>query len=81
VHHVYVLRSQSSPDKIYTGFTSVDPEIRLTRHNNGSTPATHHHRPWNLAWHCAFPDKQKAHAFETYLKSGSGRALLHKRLI
>nr|WP_283809955.1 GIY-YIG nuclease family protein [Bradyrhizobium forestalis] len=37
-------------------------------------------KPWKLVWYCAFPDKMKALAFETYLKSHSGRAFSKKRL-
>ena len=59
----------------------VEMPTRLERHNAGSTPATRRYRPWLLAWHCTFPDKNTATAFETYLKSASGRAFLHKRLI
>jgi putative endonuclease len=79
--HVYILRSIEHPKQIYIGFSSVDMQTRLDRHNAGSTPATARCRPWKVAWHCTFPDKQKAMDFEAYLKSGSGRAFLHKRLI
>lgn len=79
--HVYILRSESHADHIYIGTSSVDLNKRLTRHNNGTTPATARYRPWRIAWHCSFPDRQKAFEFEAYLKSGSGRAFLHKRLI
>ena len=79
--HVYVIRSIPHPNRIYIGFSSFDLPTRLERHNAGSTPATARYRPWELAWHCTFPDKQKAMAFEAYLKSGSGRAFLHKRLV
>jgi predicted GIY-YIG superfamily endonuclease len=78
--HVYILRSISNPSHIYIGFSSVDMAIRLERHNTGTTPATARYMPWEIAWHCSFPDKQKAMDFEAYLKSGSGRAFLHKRL-
>jgi predicted GIY-YIG superfamily endonuclease len=37
--------------------------------------------PWILVWYCAFPDKQRALAFEAYLKSHSGRAFSKKRLL
>jgi len=79
--HVYALRSLSHPDRIYIGFSSVNMATRIDRHNAGSTPATARYVPWELAWHCTFPDKQKAMDFEACLKSGSGRAFLHKRLI
>lgn len=79
--HVYIFRSISHPSHIYIGFSSVDMAARLVRHNEGSPPATSRYRPWALARYCAFPDKQKAMDFEAYLKSSSGRAFLHKRLV
>ncbi len=79
--HVYILRSISRPTQIYIGFSSIDMDTRLERHNAGSTPATARYVPWIIAWHYTFPDKQKAVEFESYLKSGSGRAFLHKRLL
>lgn len=79
--HVYILRSESHPEQTYVGFCGIDMETRLRRHNGGSTPATKRYRPWKIAWHCSFPDKQKALDFEAYLKTGSGRAFMHKRLI
>jgi predicted GIY-YIG superfamily endonuclease len=78
--HVYILRSVAFPDRIYIGFSSVDMAIRLERHNAGTTPAIARYMPWEIAWHCSFPGKQKAMDFEAYLKSGSGRAFLRKRL-
>ena len=79
--HVYILRSAAQPDRITIGFSSVDMPTRLARHNAGSTPATARYAPWRLAWYGAFPDRDTAMAFERYLKSGSGRAFLRKRLI
>ncbi len=37
--------------------------------------------PWKLVWYCAFAEKQKAKDFELYLKSGSGKAFVYKRLV
>jgi predicted GIY-YIG superfamily endonuclease len=79
--HVYILRSVTEPARIYVGFSGVDMDVRLERHNAGSTPATKRYAPWELAWYCTFPDKQKALDFERYLKSGSGRAFLRKHLV
>jgi putative endonuclease len=81
MYHVYILRSISRPGEIYIGFTSVELASRVERHNAGTTPATARHVPWRIAWSCTFPDKHKALDFEAYLKSGSGRAFLWKRLI
>ena len=79
--HVYILRSLAVPGQIYIGFSTIEMATRLERHNGGSTPATARYRPWALAWYCSFPGKERALAFEAYLKSGSGRAFLHKRLL
>jgi predicted GIY-YIG superfamily endonuclease len=81
MYHVYILRSISHPDQIYTGFSAVDIATRLERHNAGTTPSTRRYRPWEIAWYGVFPDRDRATAFERYLKSGSGRAFLRKRLI
>jgi len=54
---------------------------RLDRHSRGSVPATKNRRPVSLISYIVFHDKYKAFAFEKYLKTGSGRAFLNKRLI
>ena len=81
MYHVYILKSDSCPRQTYIGFSSIGMEVRLHRHNEGSTPATRRYRPWSVAWYCSFPEKQEALDFEAYLKSGSGRAFAKKRLI
>jgi len=32
-------------------------------------------------WYCGFVNEQKAKDFELYLKSGSGKAFVYKRLV
>ncbi len=81
MYTVYILESLSRPDQHYVGFTEKHMELRLQRHNEGTTPATKRYRPWKLVWSSAFPEKEMALTFETYLKSGSGRAFANKRLI
>ena len=78
--YVYILRSISHPEQIYTGFTESIPG-RLDHHKWGHSPHTKRYRPWKLETYFAFSDRQLALDFERYLKSGSGRAFLHKRLI
>ena len=80
-YHAYILRSAELPEKLYIGFSSLDLTVRLQRHNEGSTPASRRYRPRELIGSCSFPDKKKAMQFEAYLKSGSGRAFLKKRLV
>lgn len=54
---------------------------RLNRHQSGWVPATKDRLPVKLETYIVFNDKYKAFNFEKYLKSGSGRAFLKKRLI
>jgi len=76
--YVYIIRCADGT--IYTGCTS-NLEQRLERHNNGSVYYTKDKIPLKLIGYFAFSDKYKAFFFEKYLKSGSGRAFLNKRLI
>lgn len=80
MHYVYILKSIKHPDKIYVGFTS-DLKRRLSCHNWGDVPHTRKFLPWKLVCYFAFSNKYLALSFENYLKSGSGRAFLRKRLI
>ena len=75
---VYILRCGDG--NLYTGCTSNLDE-RMKRHNEGYVPATKLRLPVVLITYIAFTDEQKAFAFEKYLKGGSGRAFLNKRLI
>jgi predicted GIY-YIG superfamily endonuclease len=77
--YVYLLRSQSSPAQIYTGFTE-NLRQRLAEHNAGKSPHTAQYRPWHLETYQAFFDRLQAHAFERYLKTASGIAFANKRL-
>jgi len=78
MHTVYILKC--SDEKPYTGCTE-NLEERLERHNNDYVPATENRRPVKLITHLVFNDKYKAFEFEKYLKSGSGRVFLNKRLV
>jgi len=76
--YVYVLKCRD--EKPYVGCAENLKE-RLKRHSNGYVPATKNSLPVKLISYTAFLDKYKAFSFEKYLKSGSGRAFLKKRLI
>jgi predicted GIY-YIG superfamily endonuclease len=78
-HYVYILTSQQEPDRHYTGCT-MDLNARLAKHNSGSVPHTTKHRPWFIETAIAFREADKAHAFESYLKSGSGREFARRHL-
>jgi predicted GIY-YIG superfamily endonuclease len=80
VFYVYILRSSANPEKVYVGFTN-DLERRIREHNSGSQIYTRRYAPWALETYLTFSDRATATAFEKYLKSQSGRAFLHKRLL
>lgn len=76
-HYVYILESVADPSRHYTGLTS-DLKKRLQKHNQGGVPHTAKHCPWRIRVGIAFPSREQAAAFETYLKSHSGRAFASK---
>lgn len=79
MYYVYILRSSKS-GILYYGFTT-DLKKRFKEHNDSKSKFTKGHIPWKLVFYCAFSDKQKAKDFELYLKSGSGKAFVYKRLV
>jgi putative endonuclease len=80
MYYVYILRSIGHPNQTYIGYSS-DLKARLKKHNEGGCPHTSKYKPWQLEWYCAFPGKYQALAFESYLKSHSGKAFANKRLL
>jgi putative endonuclease len=75
---VYILKCADG--NFYTGCTS-DLEDRMKRHHSGQVPATQKRLPLVLVTYVFFSEKQKAYDFEKYLKTGSGRAVMNKRLV
>ena len=73
MYYVYQLISAVNPSRHYTGITK-DVRKRLRMHNEGLVMATSANRPWNLEVAIAFRSRDKAVAFEAYLKSHSGRS-------
>lgn len=67
----YIIRSQSHPEQRYIGLT-CDLNMRLGQHNSGASPYTATYQPWEFETVIGFNTKIKAHAFERYLKTGSG---------
>jgi predicted GIY-YIG superfamily endonuclease len=52
----------------------------LQKHNAGEVSHTLKYSPWIIKAYITFTDKDRAFAFEKYLKSGSGRAFTKKHL-
>ncbi len=76
---IYTLQSESFSNEHYTGHTGNLGQ-RLKEHNAGKVPHTSQFVPWTIRSATAFKSKQRAIAFERYLKSGFGRAFLHRHL-
>jgi predicted GIY-YIG superfamily endonuclease len=71
-HYVYILIDTTTETHHYVGSTQ-DLQARLAKHNAGEVPHTSKFKPWRIQTAIAFDCKEKAVAFEDYLKSGSGR--------
>jgi predicted GIY-YIG superfamily endonuclease len=78
-HYVYILESVANSDHFYVGLTD-DLHERLRKHNAGEVAHTSKFKPWAIKTAFAFRDRERASAFERYLKSGSGRAFARKHL-
>ena len=79
MYYVYILWSPKS--KIfYTGHTE-DLKKRVEEHNRGLCISTKPHCPWELVFYSAFRERCLAKKFEGYLKSGSGKSFMYRRLV
>ena len=76
-YYVYLLVDVATESHRYTGVTE-DLTARLAKHNAGEVPHTAPFRPWKLEVYIAFETKEKATAFEAYLKTGSGHAFANR---
>ena len=78
----YILRLYPQKLKIrqvYYGYTK-DLKRRIKEHNEGKSKYTKGHLPVKLVFYSAFEKMDRAKEFELYLKSGSGKAFVYKRL-
>ena len=75
-HFTYILQSEKT-GKYYVGATQ-ELEIRLVRHNKGSTPSTKSGRPWKLVYSVQFGSKSEALAKEREIKSMKSRKYIEE---
>ena len=80
MHYVYILKSTRDRGRYYIGET-VDLDRRIKQHNQSRALYTQRYAPWQLETYIAFRNKPLAKAFERYLKSGSGKTFLKRRLM
>jgi predicted GIY-YIG superfamily endonuclease len=79
MYYIYLIRSINDPSQTYVGRT-INLDQRLETHNSGGSVHTKMNRPWKLVMYLAFDSREKAAAFEKYIKVGSGHAFAKKRL-
>ena len=72
--YVYFLRSLKNK-KIYTGFSSKEPEIRLKEHESGTNVWTRHNGLFELVYYEKYQCKEDAMSREQFYKSGFGRKI------
>ncbi len=81
MYYTYILKSKKQPGAIYIGSCS-DLSKRLLQHNDRDNVGyTKRYRPWEIETFLAFNSLNEAESFEKYLKSSSGKAFMHKRLL
>ncbi len=77
--YVYILKSLKD-DNLYVGSTN-SIRRRLTEHNFGKVDSTRNRAPFILEAYIAVKDQVKAIELEQYFKTGSGKAVLQKRIL
>jgi len=76
---VYIIKSTVS-DFTYIGSTD-DLTRRIHEHNDGLSQSTKHYRPFEFEAYIAVKSEKKARELEKYFKTGSGKAILKKRIL
>jgi putative endonuclease len=77
--YVYILRS-ARDKKLYIG-TTDDISRQLSQHNSGEIDATKNRIPLILEAYLAVKNETRAIELEQYFKTGSGSAILNKRIL
>ena len=67
-------------NNLYVGSTN-NIRRRLIEHNSGNVDSTKSRMPFSLEAYIAVKGQAKAIELEQYFKTGSGRALLQKRIL
>jgi len=77
--YVYVLVSLQK-NYIYIGSTG-NLELRINEHHSGNVQSTKAYRPLKLMAYVAVNTEGRARRLEKYFKTGSGKAILRKRIL
>ena len=79
MYYVYILESKEY-DWQYIGY-SGSLRKRFRAHNDKKVQSTKSYAPFELKAYIAVETEQKARELEEYFKTGSGRAVLKKRIL
>jgi predicted GIY-YIG superfamily endonuclease len=77
--YVYVLKSIEK-NFIYIG-SANNTKKRLEMHNKGLVQSTKFYAPYKILVYVAVETESHARQLEKYFKSGSGKAVLYKRIL
>jgi|GEM_PF-5857460 len=78
---VVCIRFESQADgKLYIGSTS-NLKRRVYQHNSGKVDSTRQRLPFELQAYIAVQSEEIARHLEKYLMTGSGHAILYKRIL
>lgn len=61
--------------KVYVGYTSKDPQVRVDEHNHGSNQFSKNNRPFRLLYYEKYFCDQDARLREKFYKSGFGKQI------
>jgi len=78
--YVYIVTSKKKDSWVYVGSTN-DLRRRFKEHVSGLSLSTRPYRPLVLAAYVAVKTEYRARKLEKYLKVGSGKAILKKRIL
>ena len=78
--YIYFLESRINNNWIYVGSTN-DLKRRLAEHISGKSKTTRKFLPVTLVAYIAVKTGRQARNLEKYLKVGSGKAILKKRIL
>ncbi len=72
--YVYFAKSLRN-HKIYVGYTSKEPKIRVSEHNNGNSKWSSENRPLKLIYYESYLCEEDALLREKFYKTGFGKRI------
>jgi len=72
MYSVYFAKSEKN-GKVYVGFTTKDPKIRVEEHNSGANKWSKENKPFVLIYYENYVCEKDARLREKYFKTGIGK--------